>query len=433
MPAISSTMEMLRTDFMTGFPKEAAEILERMDPEEISELILTINDQEAIDLWEQLSPDVAMRTILKLPEDRAADILASMDSDSALAILTLIEPDQRSHYLDIIGGESAEDLSLMLSYPEDSAGGMMDPKVLLLRPANTVTEALDRVRQIKRRGVRVLFVVNDEKQLEGLVDVQDLATSSPQTRLDEIMRPFKATVNDMASRDEVIELMDQHRLTDLPVLDIEGRLVGAVRHQQHVAATEDEATAAIQTMVGVSRDERALSSVGFAVRKRLPWLHINLATAFLAATVVGLFESTIAANTALAVLLPVVAGQSGNTGAQALAVTMRGLALREIRMRHWFRVLFKEMFAGFWNGVAIAITTSLGVWLWSQSVELAMVIAISMVLSMVIAGISGAAIPLILTWAKQDPAQSSSIVLTTVTDIAGFFSFLAIATVLLAT
>ena len=130
-------------------------------------------------------------------------------------------------------------------------------------------------------------------------------------------------------------------------------------------------------------------------------------------------------------LLPVVAGQSGNTGAQALAVTMRGLALREIRTRHWWRVTFKEMSAGFWNGVAISATTSLGVWLWSGSAKLAAVIAIAMVLSMVIAGIAGAAIPLLLTAAKQDPAQSSSIILTTITDVTGFFSFLGIATLLL--
>jgi magnesium transporter len=164
------------------------------------------------------------------------------------------------------------------------------------------------------------------------------------------------------------------------------------------------------------------------VRKRLPWLQINLVTAFLAAAVVGLFESTIAQYTALAVLLPVVAGQSGNTGAQALAVTMRGLALREIRARHWPRVVFKEASAGFWNGVAIAATTALGVWIWSGSPGLAGVIASAMVLSMMIAGICGAAIPIVLAAVGQDPAQSSSIVLTTVTDVTGFFSFLGIAT-----
>jgi magnesium transporter len=183
-------------------------------------------------------------------------------------------------------------------------------------------------------------------------------------------------------------------------------------------------------MVGAGREERALSRPTLAVRKRLLWLEINLLTAFLAAAVVGLFESTIAQFTALAVLLPVVAGPSGNAGAQALAVTMRGLALREISTRHWFRVLFKEMNVGIMNGVAIAVTTGLGVLLWSGSTGLAFVITIAMVLSMVVAGIAGSVIPIALTRFGQDPAQSSSIILTTITDVAGFMSFLGIATAL---
>lgn len=153
-------------------------------------------------------------------------------------------------------------------------------------------------------------------------------------------------------------------------------------------------------------------------------------TAFLAAAVVGMFEDTIARFTALAVLLPVVAGQSGNAGAQALAVTMRGLALREITVRHWPRVTWKEANVGFMNGLAVAVTCGLGVYLWSGSPGLVLVIATSMVLAMIAAGLAGAIVPIALTRLGQDPAQSSSIVLTTVTDIAGFFSFLGIATVL---
>ena len=154
-------------------------------------------------------------------------------------------------------------------------------------------------------------------------------------------------------------------------------------------------------------------------------------TAFLAAAVVGLFESTIAQVTALAVLLPVVAGQSGNAGAQALAVTMRGLALREITVRQWLRVVRKEVVAGLLNGIAIAVTCGIGVYVWSRSPGLVAVICVSMILAMVAAGFAGALIPIVLTRLGQDPATSSSIILTTVTDIAGFFSFLGIASVLI--
>ncbi|MCY4601466.1 MAG: magnesium transporter, partial [Acidobacteria bacterium] len=192
-----------------------------------------------------------------------------------------------------------------------------------------------------------------------------------------------------------------------------------------------EATADVQTIVGASGDEQALSPIGFAVRKRLPWLQINLLTAFLASAVVGVFEETIARVTALAILLPVVAGQSGNTGSQALAVTIRGLALREVRLRHWRRVAAKEGAVGLINGLGVALTTAGGVYLWSRSPGLTAVIAVSMVLSMVVAGFAGAIIPMGLTAVRQDPAQSSSILLTTVTDIVGFFSFLGIATLLM--
>jgi magnesium transporter len=236
----------------------------------------------------------------------------------------------------------------------------------------------------------------------------------------------------MGTQEEVVDLMTQHRLSSLPVIDAEGRVLGIIRHDSLIAAAQEEASVDIQTMVGASKEERALSNVSFAIRKRLPWLQINLVTAFLAASVVAIFEGIISKFTALAVLLPIVAGQSGNTGAQALAVTMRGLALREIRPRHWLRIALKEVNVAFFNGIAVALTTSLGVYLWSRSAGLALVIGISMIISMVAAGLSGAVIPMILLAFGQDPAQSSSIILTTVTDVVGFFSFLGLATLLAA-
>jgi magnesium transporter len=234
------------------------------------------------------------------------------------------------------------------------------------------------------------------------------------------------------SRSEVVERLADARLTSLPVVNVDNRLVGVIRPATLVSLAQEEAGADMQAMVGASRDERAFSRIPFAVRKRLPWLHINLATAFLAAAVVGLFEATIARFTALAVLLPVVAGQSGNTGAQALAVTMRGLAVREVRPRHWPRITLKESGVAFINGCAVAVTTAAGVWLWSQSPGLSLVIGLSMVISMLVAGLAGAVIPIVLTVSGHDPAQASSIILTTVTDVVGFFSFLGLASLLAA-
>jgi len=418
----------LQEEFLAQHPEDAVPLLERQSPAEIAKILARYPASETNAVWERLSPDIGIRALEVLEDAQAADVLRHLDPTRSAALLAMREADARARFISMLPEAEAQELRSILAYPPDSAGALMDPRVILLRGETTVRDALARIRALRRRGIRRLFVVDHDNHLEGQVDIQDIATASASTRLEEIQRPVRAVVNAVAPREEVVETIESFKLTDLPVIDADGRLVGVVRYQNLMAAAEDEARVAMQTMVGVSRDERALSSVSFAVRKRLPWLQINLLTAFLAAAVVGLFESTIAKYTALAVLLPVVAGQSGNTGAQALAVTMRGLALREVRVRQWPRVVLKEASTAFWNGLAVAATTSLGVWVWSASVGLAGIIGVSMILSMVIAGVSGAAIPLILTAARQDPAQSSSIVLTTVTDVAGFFSFLGIAT-----
>ncbi|MCY3787640.1 MAG: magnesium transporter, partial [Gemmatimonadetes bacterium] len=231
-------------------------------------------------------------------------------------------------------------------------------------------------------------------------------------------------------RDEVVELLNTYRLTSLPVVDFQEQVIGVIRHDGLVSAAQQNLAAGVQEMVGASAEERALSKPWVGIRSRLPWLNINLVTAFLAAAVVGIFEDTIAKFTALAVLLPVVAGQSGNTGAQALAVTMRGLTLREIRTSHAARVLAKELVIGFCNGLAIAVVTAIGVFVWSQSLGLALVMLCAMLASMILASIAGAAIPIVLSKLGHDPATAASIILTTATDVVGFLSFLGLATLL---
>ena len=299
---------------------------------------------------------------------------------------------------------------------------------MYFRPKMTVAETITLLRSRPKGVYRKIYTVDESNHLKGMIEMEDLALADHDARLSELEKISPAVVQVTTSREELVDLFEKYKLTDLPVVDFEQRLVGVIRYHALVDAARVEGSVDMQTMVGVSKDERAMSPASFAIRKRLPWLQINLLTAFLAAAVVGLFESTIAQYTALAVLLPVVAGQSGNTGAQALAVTMRGLALKEIYPRMWMSIVFKESSVGFWNGIAVALTTGIGVYVWSQSMGLTLVIAFSMVLSMTIASIAGAGIPIILTITGQDPAQSSSIFLTTITDIAGFFSFLGIAT-----
>ncbi len=415
--------------FLERFPDEAALRLEARPTDETARLLESMPSARAAAVLERLTPEAGAPVLGLLGEGAARRVLAALDPGRAATLLSRLDETTRRARLHLLEPAAARELEALMAYPPDTAGRLMDPRVAAFRRETPVREVLTRLRGTRRR-ISDVFLIDDEGRLAGSVSLQSVAVATPGERLGALAQPHSVHVQAMATREEVVEALATGRLLSLPVVDFEGRLLGVIRHDALVDAARQEASADILTMVGASSDERALSPVGFAVRKRLPWLEINLATAFLAASVVGLFEDVIARFTALAVLLPVVAGQSGNTGAQALAVTMRGLALREIRVRHWARVGTKELGVAVLNGVAVSLTTSLGVWVWSRSPGLALVIGLSMVISMAAAGLAGATIPMILSAAGQDPAQSSSIVLTTVTDVVGFFSFLGIATLL---
>jgi magnesium transporter len=415
--------------FIDQFPQETIEALESVPVAEIVELLQTQSPERGALILSRLSTALATTTLQQLKPDLVRWILAAMDPVRAALLLSSLDPKSREIQLDNLDAGLARELRDLMSYPEASAGRLMRPRAPSIPARLTAKQALKRLRRFPPRDAAVLVVTDDNGKLLGLLDLAEVVHADPDARLETLIHiTTPVRVNALTPREEIINLFSRYQLRLLPVVDIEDRLLGVIRQSTVIQASQAEAATDLQAMVGVSRDERALSSPMSAMRKRLPWLNINLLTAFLAAAVVGIFENTIAQFTALAVLLPVVAGQSGNTGAQALAVIMRGLALREIQVRHWQRVLLKEMFAGTLNGVAIAIVTGLGVLVWSKSAGLALIIGVAMIISMALAGLSGAAIPLVLTRLGQDPAQSASILLTTVTDVVGFFSFLGLAT-----
>ncbi len=410
------------------YPDEVARGLEARRPGEIASLLAKQSVPAAAAVFQRLLPDVAAATLGAIDDVTFRALIPALEPAYAAELLARLEQERLASRLALLDTRLAKEIESLIAYPADSAGAIMDPRVAALHPDSTVREAIALLRKMRDRRVHNIFVVDADGHLVGAVSLQDLAVSEPSQLLRDLITGKPVSVQATAAQSDAVELFEQHKLTSLPVTDFEGKLVGIIRHSMLVSAFQEEAAADIQKMVGVSKDERALSTVTFSVRKRLPWLQINLATAFLAAFVVGLFEDTIARYTALAVLLPVAAGQSGNTGAQALAVTMRGLALREIRVRHWLRLSFKELAVGFVNGCAVAAVTALAVYFWSGSPGLTLVIGLAMVISMVIAGIAGASVPMVLTVLRQDPAQASSIILTTVTDVVGFMSFLGLAT-----
>ena len=431
---MSALLESVQLDLarrlMDGHPGEAARWLETASTREAAALLEREDPVRAANLLRRLTADRSAHILAVISAERARKLIGELDPLRVAPVLSRLEPEVRERLLKHLGGSLADELRSLMRYPPESAGQLMDPNVFTFRPDATAGDVIDRLREIRSRRIQDVFLADEDGKLLGSVSLQDAVLAGPGERLLPIARRDHPSVRAIAPREEVLETLEKHGVATLPVVDFDGRLIGVLRQRQLIEAAQRDASADLVTMVGASKEEGALSSPWFAVKKRLPWLEVNLLTAFLAASVVGLFESTIARFTALAVLLPVVAGQSGNTGAQALAVTMRGLALREVRTRQWMRVASKELAVGAINGVAVALTTSLAVYIWSRSAGLALVIGISMVASMIIAGLAGAVIPMGLTVLRQDPAQSSSIVLTTVTDVAGFFSFLGIATLL---
>ena len=420
----------LKEAYLREQPADAASCIEQLPDRALRKHLRGITSAVLVPCMDFLSRGRALAVFNLLNSEQQQHVLRDAPPRIALTLMADMDDELRERLLDELPKSVREDLERLRQFDQDSAGWLMDRPYDTIRADMTVDQALRVLRRSGSRRIRSVYVVDRGNRLAGRVDMQSMAIATPDQKLSELLEDLEGSVLATAPRKEVVEQLEKHRVDSLPVVDLDGRLLGVVRYQRLFEAIESVATADIQKMVGASADERALSSAMFSVKRRLPWLHINLLTAFLAAAVVGMFESLIAQFTALAVLLPVVAGQSGNAGSQALAVTMRGLALREVGTREWRKVLWKELQVGVVDGFALAITCGVAVFLWSQSIGLAIVIGVAMVLSMVAAGISGAVVPMILIRLGQDPATASSIILTTVTDVAGFISFLGTATLL---
>lgn len=426
----SRAADALTDNYFELFPDETALLLEKLQPEEAARILERSPLRRGVPGIERLTPEAAAKVLERMNPAAAVKILDALDPSRTAVLLARLDPETRAPLLGGFHPRKVKELNTLMSYPPDTAGSLCDSRPVTFRPETSVREALARIRMLPGRRIEDIYLVDEQGRLTGSITLQDLVRADLKAQLETIASPAPVSVPAMATREELVELLQKHRLTAVAVTDFENHLLGSIHEETLFTAVREEAAADIQIMTGASADERALSKASFAIKKRLPWLQVNLLTAFLAAFVVSLFESTIAKFSVLAVLMPVVAGQSGNTGMQALAVTLRGLAMREIRLRHWVRVEMKEALVGVANGIAVAVTVAACVYLWNRSLGLALVIGASMVLSMMLASIAGAAVPMLMTSLGQDPAQSSSIILTTITDCVGFASFLGIATLL---
>jgi magnesium transporter len=425
----TESLELVVRSFVETHPRDAAGVLEQLKVEEAVRIMKKLPLRLVGLLLDRLAPQTGAAILEHFDLINVRELLAILPPRTASFILQNIQDQRRQEALADLPGPLARQLRDLMTYPPDTAGGMMEPRVISIPIGLTVQASIAYLRKAPRYALFYLYVTDGDGKLVGVLNMRELMLASPRVSVESIIHREILSVPETMSREEVVTLMRRHRFLALPVVDSEGRLVGIIRHDEALRAGQLEAFEYLQKMVGAGGDERALSPISTVVKRRLPWLYVNLLTAFLAAAVVGLFEGTIQKVTALAVLLPIVSGQGGNTGAQALAVVMRGLALREIIAGAAKRVIVKEVLAGLFNGIAVAIGTAGAVWVWSRNYGIALVIFLSMIVNMVAAGLAGAVIPLILKALNRDPAQSSSIFLTTVTDCVGFASFLGFAVV----
>lgn len=399
---------------------------------------------EALDVLRQLPPDKAAAALAEVEEERMPDFLGAFDSlqlteilrhvspADAADLLQHLSPGVRRDVLTRLPAEIAEGLRSLLRYPEDTAGGIMSNRFIVLREDMVVEEVREllraRAQEERTEDIAYLYVTDRDQRLIGIVSLRDLVFRRAERRMAEILNRNVKFVRVTDDQEELARQFEHYHYLGLPVLDAEGRLVGVVKASDALEVARKEATEDMQLLVGLSGEERALTPWYQSIRWRLPWLYINLATAFLAAFVVGLFEDTIAQWTALAIFLPIVAGQGGNGGMQTLTVIIRDMALGEIAPGDGRRVLMKELILGLLNGLAIGVVVGLIGWWWKGSMTLGLVAGAAMLLNQLAAAAAGVMIPLGLKALRIDPALASSVFLTTVTDVAGFFFFLGLAT-----
>ncbi|MDZ7705845.1 MAG: magnesium transporter [Trueperaceae bacterium] len=409
-------------------PMDTARVLERLEPRSARAVLQTLDESYQAQTLEGFSPDFAARVLLELEPTERLELVRELPSEVAVDIFDYLPEREVDTLLEALPSLHAEELETLGDYEDETAGSIMSPEFVSLRIGATVADALTRLRRLALIGQNVTYVyVVEQEVLRGVLMMRDLVLNPPETPLADIM--IKNVVRVYTSDDlgDVADLLRERQLLAVPVVDDSERVQGVVLATQLVSELQEEGFEDAQKMFGAGSDEHASSTPFFAIRKRLPWLNVNLVTAFLAAATVGAFEGVIAQITILAAFLPVVAGQGGNAGAQALAVMLRSLAFEEVDIGKPRRVLSKEAFVGLVNGLQTGLVAGVAAALFSGNVALGLVIFAAMTVNLVVAGVAGAAIPLVMERLGQDPAQSSNIILTTITDVFGFASFLGLA------
>jgi magnesium transporter len=415
-----------------------------LEPADLADVLTTLDEHERISVVQALPPELSSQALAEMPEDahagetlaaldpgQAADIIEELDDDDAADILGDLNRSQQEQILS--GVSDRAEVDRLLRYDEETAGGRMTTHLVTVPDSATAEHALE---EIRRQSEEVedfyhVFVVDADKRLVGLLPFKDLVISRPERPVRSFMTPADIFVTPDLDQEEVARLMARYNLPSVAVVDDQGRLLGQVTFDDVIDVVEAETTEDLLKFGGVSPDEELAAGWRPAVRSRLPWLSVNLATAFLAGGVVYMFQHTIQHTLALAVWMPVIAGMGGNAGTQALAVTVRRLALGLIPVDIFTRVVGKEILVGVINGLVMGLAVGTVATLIGQGARLGAVVFLAMTGNLMVAGFAGAFIPLLLERFGIDPAVASSIFVTTFTDVCGFLLLLGLAGMLL--
>ncbi|KAA3592877.1 MAG: magnesium transporter [Candidatus Scalindua sp. AMX11] len=408
---------------------KVARIIESLDDSEAIEVLKVLPPLQSAKVIYDLQPSLVASFLIQVPDEYFEGIVDSLDPQKISDIILSLPDELRGNLLQKTPEKKKSLIRELLTFPEESVGRIVSRDYLAFHVDLRVKDIINKIRLMARRksSFAYAYVVDGDHRLIGVLRMFDLIAASREATIGAIMRREIYSIDSFSSREQAANYFKVHRYSAAPVVNSENRLLGIVKAEKLIQEAWEDIGEDIQKMVGVAPEERTFSSLWFSLRKRLPWLNVNLATAFAAAGVVALFEDIIHQITALAIFLPVVAGQGGNAGAQTLAVVMRGLVMREISKARVKGLVLKECMLGALNGIIIGLITAVVAWLWRGNPFLGIVIGLGMIVNMIVAGFAGATIPIVMKKLGIDPAQSSSIILTTITDVVGFFAFLSFA------
>jgi magnesium transporter len=429
-------VELVRKGELALFIRRAHDL----EPADLADVLTTLDEQERVTVVQALPPELSSQALAEMPEDahasetlaaldpgQAADIVEELDDDDAADILGELDEAKQEQILSEV--EHRSEVDRLLRYDQETAGGLMTTHMVTVLDTATAGQALE---EIRRQAEEVedfyqVFVVDTERRLIGTLPFKDLVISRPERPVRAFMTDADIFVTPDLDQEEVARLMARYNMPSVPVVNEQGRLLGRVTFDDVIDVVEAETTEDLLKFGGVSPDEGLGAGWKTAVQSRLPWLSVNLGTAFLAGGVVFLFQHTIQRTVALAIWMPIIAGMGGNAGTQALAVTVRRLALGLIPVNVFTQVVGKEILVGIINGLVMGLTVGAVATFIGEGPRLGIVVFLAMVGNLMVAGFAGAFIPIVLERTGIDPAVASSIFVTTFTDVCGFLLLLGLA------